>query len=201
MKTILAVVLSVFALIPASFAGFPASVKGHTLAELKLLPAEVLQNNVSIRFYKSLLVSPLEGWVVVRGELSNAKIQSGRVIRSDLGGAFDKHALEVAKNLAISGDYRLDTNIKISPILVHTLIYKIADGTMTLSFVTLDRAGGNQMDYVGCAKLSVLKNDGHWVNIKGPEDVERNGLVIYSHGLENSIVALVRLDRVNFHGN
>jgi hypothetical protein len=54
-------------------------------------------------------------------------------------------------------------------VLVHLLSYKIADGTMALSFAHLDEPGGDQMAYYGCAKLMVKKTEGQWAEIQGPD--------------------------------
>jgi hypothetical protein len=43
---------------------------------------------------------------------------------------------------------------------------------MALSFAHFDEAGGgDQMEYYGCARLAVLKRDGIWAEIKGPESL------------------------------
>lgn len=61
---------------------------------------------------------------------------------------------------------------------MHLLVYQIADGTMVLSFPTFDDAGGNQMWYWGCARLAVIKKDGRWVEIEGPEGLHAKGWAV-----------------------
>ncbi len=41
---------------------------------------------VSPGFYKSLLISPVKGWVTVRGLLNGTRVINARVVRSDLNG-------------------------------------------------------------------------------------------------------------------
>ena len=63
-------------------------------------------------------------------------------------------------------------------VLLHLLVYQTADGTMVLSFPTLDEPGGNQSYYWGCARLGVLKSDGRWVEIEGPEGLHGKGWAV-----------------------
>ena len=65
--------------------------------------------------------------------------------------------LERANELRLLRHYKLDSQIPNSPVLLHLLIYKIADGTMALSFANLASAGDDQLDYFGCSKLKVLQ--------------------------------------------
>lgn len=200
MKALLVLVLAVLALVSPSFAESPRPVKGRTLTELKIVPTRVLQRSISPWFYKSLLVSPLEGWVVVEAQLSGANLYGERVVRSDLGGAYDSLALKMARELKIAGDNQIDSQIRFTRVQLHVLIYEIADGTMALSFASLDRAGADQLDYYGCARLAVLKNNGKWVTIKGPESLEGKGLEVRAPGAANDLASLIRLDKVNFNG-
>ncbi|MDQ3314832.1 MAG: hypothetical protein M3505_09445 [Verrucomicrobiota bacterium] len=184
----------------SSFAASP-SVKGRTLADSNVIPKRVLQGSIAPWFYKSLVVSPIEGWVVVRAQLSGTKLYGERVVRSDLDGAYDALALRLAKDLRIAGDNQIDSQTRFTNVRLNLLIYKIADGTMALSFASLDRVGGDQMDYFGCAKLAVLKEDGKWVDIKGPESLEGKGLAVRAPGVGNDLNNLIRLEHVSFNGS
>jgi hypothetical protein len=174
MKTWLTFVVLLFLLYPA---GAAPSSKGRTLAELKVIPARVLQRSISPKFYKSLLISPVEGWVTVRAQLSGTRLAGMRVIKSDLNGAYDSLALKLAGEVRLSGSFSTDRHSSPS-ILLHLLIYQIADGTMALSFAHFDEAGGDQMAYYGCAKLAVLKRDGKWTEIEGPEGLQGKGWAV-----------------------
>ena len=151
-----------------SFAA-PAAKNIRTVRDLPGFPVEVLRRTVSAKFYRSLLVSPVAGWVVVRGQLvSSGRLAGMRVTHSELGGAFDKLALQLAKNFTISGAGHTDRQTPASSAALHLVVYKIADGTMVLGVPVSDEAGGNQVDYYGSAFLAVEK-DGKWTEIKGPE--------------------------------
>lgn len=126
---------------------------------------EALLRIVSPKFYRSLAISPVEGWIVVRGNLVQNHVAGARVIRSELGGKFDRLALELAHNLQIIDQTRVDTASTGRPILVHLLIYHIADGMMAMSFAHVEGAGGNQLRYSGAAWIAVLKGD-KWVTIE-----------------------------------
>jgi hypothetical protein len=143
---------------------------GAALAEARSIgdiPAakEALLRIVSPKFYRSLSISPLEGWIVVRGNLVENHLAGARVVRSELGGKFDRLALELAHNLQVVDQTRVDTASTGQPLLVHLLIYKIADGMMAISFAQLEGAGGNQLRYSGAAWMAVLKGD-KWVTIE-----------------------------------
>jgi hypothetical protein len=188
------VLLTVVALLPFFSTGtFATTAKGKTLTELKVIPTRVLQRSISPKFYKSLTISPVEGWVVVRANLSGTRLSGARIIRSDMDGAFDALALQRAKEVLISANYTTDRPNLGSSILLHLLIYKIADGTMALSFAHLDEPGGDQADYYGCARLAVLKADGKWTEIKGPEGLEGKGWVI-RRGIKQNLEATLRME-------
>src|SRR5436190_6397471 len=173
MKMFLALFTAVTLLLSVSANGAaPPSAKGKTIRELEVIPTRVLQRSISRKFYKTLLISPVDGWVIVRATLSGTRLGGARVIRSDMGGAYDALALQRAKEVLISANYTTDRPNLGSSVLLHLLIYKIADGTMALSFAHLDEPGGDQADYYGCARLAVLKADGSWTEIKGPEGLE-----------------------------
>jgi hypothetical protein len=138
----------------------------------------VLQRSINPKFYKSLVISPIEGWVVVRASLINTRLSGARVMRSDLNGAYDPLALQLANDLEIAGFNRTANRLTGGSVLVHLLIYQIADGTMVLSFPTIEDPGGEQMWYWGCARLAVIKKDGTWDEIEGPESLHARGWAV-----------------------
>ena len=146
---------------------------------------EALLRIVSPKFYRSLLISPVEGWIVVRGNLVQNHLAGARVIRSELGGKYDRLALELAHNLQIVDQTRVDTASTGRPVLVHLLIYHIADGTMAISFAHVEGAGGNQLRYSGAAWMAVLKGD-KWVTIepRGLTPHEQRGPRMYTLAIE-----------------
>jgi len=165
----------------------------RTLSDLKVIPTRVLKRSISPKFYKSLTISPVKGWIVVRATLSGTRLGGARVIHSELGGTYDALALQRAREVLISANYTTDRPNLGSSVLLHLLIYEIADGTMALSFAHLDEPGGDQADYYGCARLAVLKADGKWDEIKGPEGLEGKGWVI-RRGMKQNIEATLRME-------
>jgi hypothetical protein len=146
---------------------------------------EALLRIVSPKFYRSLAISPVEGWVVVRGDLVNDHLARTRVVRSDANRDSDQLALELANNLQIVDLTRTDTLNTARSVSVHLLIYKIADGRMAMSFAHFDGAGGNQLRYSGAAWMAVLKGD-KWVAIE-PHRLtpnERRGPRMYTLAVE-----------------
>jgi hypothetical protein len=177
MKTWLTILVLLSLIYPAAGASLPNS-KGRTITELKVIPAKVLERSVSRKFYQSLLKSPVEGWISVRAQVSGAKLSGLRIVKSDLGGAYDAIALKLASEVRLSGNFTTDRPNIAPSVLLHVLIYQIADGTMTLSFAHFDQPGGDQMEYYGCAKLMVKKSDNKWVEIEGPEGLQGKGWAV-----------------------
>jgi hypothetical protein len=182
----------------SSFAASPAS-EGRKLTDLNLIPTRILQRSISPKFYKSLLISPVTGWIVVRASLTGTHLSGARVIRSELEGTYNSLALKLANEFSIAGYYSIDRPRMGSSILLHLLIYKIADGTMALSFAHLDEPGGDQVSYYGCARLAVLKADGKWTEIKGPPGLEGKGWAVRAPGLRNDLAATLKLERIPGH--
>jgi hypothetical protein len=178
-------ILAVISFLHPAVGAAPSS-KGKTITELKVIPARVLQRSISPKFYKSLLVSPVEGWTTVRAQLSGSRLSGMRVVKSDLNGSYDSLALKLASEVRLSGGFSTERPRTAPSVLLHLLIYQIADGTMALSFAHFDEPGGDQMAYYGCAKLAVLKSDGKWTEIKGPEGLDGKGWAVKQGPNRNS---------------
>jgi hypothetical protein len=183
--------LSLVALLCCSVLAPP--VQGRTITELKVIPTRVLQRSVSPKFYNSLLKSPIQGWTVVRAQLSGTRLSGARVIRSGLQGLYDPLALQLAKEAVIAGNYSIDRPNVPSSVLLHVLVYQIADGNLVLSFAHLDEAGGDQAEYYGCARLLVLKSN-KWTEIQGPESLQGKGWAM-RRGMKNNLDASLKLEQ------
>jgi len=169
----------------------PSPTKGRLLTDLNVIPTRVLQRSVSPKFYKSLLVSPIEGWIVVRAQLSGTRLSGARIIRSELKDLYNPLALQLAKEAVVAGNYTIDRRTG-SSVLLHLLVYQIADGTMVLSFVHFDGPGGDQMQYYGCARLLILKGD-KWTEIQGPESLQGKGWAV-RQGMKNDIETSLKVE-------
>jgi hypothetical protein len=168
--------------------------ESRTLQDINIIPTRVLQRSVSPKFYKSLLISPIKGWIVVRANLWGTRLSGMRVIHSELDGAYDNLALKLANEARIAGYYSIERPSFGGSVLVHLLIYQIADGTMALCFPQFDEPGGDQMQYWGCARLAILKSDGKWTEIKGPESLEGKGWAV-RQGVKNDLEGLFKMER------
>ena len=180
-----------FAFVVSTFAAETA-VKGRKLTELNVIPASVLQRSVSPKFYRSLLISPLEGMITVRANVSGTRLSGARIVRSELKGLFDPLAMELAKEAQVSGAFSIDKPNTTASVLLHLLVYEIADGTMVLSFLHFDGPGGDQMQYYGCARLLVLKNN-KWTEIKGPASLDGKGIAV-RQGIKNDVNLSLRME-------
>jgi hypothetical protein len=171
MKNFLAA--SIFLTASAIFAApTPPPAKVRTIANATNLASEPLRQLLSPKFYKSLSASPIEGWIIVRARLAETHFLAAKVIQSELNGTYDSLALELATHCEIKGNFTTGTHIPDRPVLLHLLIYNIADGKMALSFVHLADAGGNQGSYYGSPWLAVLKN-GKWTQILPKPDAKQ----------------------------
>jgi hypothetical protein len=191
MKPLLITLFLIASLTP----GFAAqrSSANRKIGDLNVIPTRVLQRSVSPRFYKSLLVSPVEGWIVVRANLSGTRLTGARVVHSELRGLYDPLAMQLAKEALIAGNYTIERPNTRSSVLLHLLVYRIADGTMVLSFTHFDQPGGDQMEYYGCARLLTLKAD-KWTEIQGPESLQGKGWAV-RQGIKNSFYDTFKLER------
>jgi hypothetical protein len=187
---ILLVLVILFAFASGSVA---APANGRTITELKVIPTRVLQRAISPKFYKSLLISPVQGWIVVRANLAGTRLSGMRVTQSDLGGKYDSLALKLAGEVRLAGNYTVERPHTAPSVLLHLLIYQIADGTMALSFAHFDEPGGDQMEYYGCARLAVLKSDGKWTEIKGPESLDGKGVAV-RQGIKNNLSTSLKME-------
>jgi hypothetical protein len=192
MKSLLIVLLFLIASLNPGFAAQTASAN-RKIGDLNVIPIRVLQRSISPRFYKSLLVSPVEGWIVVRANLSGTRLTGARVIHSELKGLYDPLAMQLAKEALIAGNYSIEQPNLPSSVLLHLMVYRIADGTMVLSFAHFDHPGGDQMEYYGCARLLTLKAD-KWTEIKGPESLQGKGWAV-RQGIKNNFTDNLKLER------
>lgn len=184
--------VSALLILAGSFATQPFA-EGRTFTDIDAIPRRVLQRSVSSKFYKSLLISPLRGWIAVRSDLSGTHLTGARVIHSELNGAYDSLALKLAKEAKLAGDYSIERPNLRTTVLLHLLVYQIADGTMVLSFLHLEQPGGDQADYSGCARLAVQKSDGKWTEIKGPEGLEGKGWAV-RQGVKNNLELSLKME-------
>jgi hypothetical protein len=192
MKPLVVTFLVLLSFVSSSSSAVRSPSKGRKLTELNVIPTRVLQRSVSPKFYKSLLISPVEGWIIVRGQLSGTRLSGARVIQSELKGLYDPLALQLAKEAQIAGNFTLERpNVK-SSVLLHLLVYRIADATMVLSFAHFDEAGGDQMQYYGCSRLLILKDE-KWSEIQGPESLAGKGWAV-RQGLRNSVETVTKLE-------
>ena len=176
----LIMLLAVVILVSLSNSSFAAqsSVRARTISDIPTISHRVLQRSISPKFYESLRISPLQGCVIVRAQLSNTRLQGMSIIHSELGGAYDSLALERAKAVTIAGHYALGKMNRTGNVLVHLLIYKIADGTIALSFAQLDEPGGDQHEYYGSAVLAFRTSDGPWSEIKSVAALQGKGITL-----------------------
>lgn len=181
MKSALGLLCLGFAFLTNTFASAPPPPNVRTILDVLTIPQRVLQRSISPKFYKSLLISPIRGCVIVQAQLVGTHLSGMKVVHSELDGEYDALALERAKAVTIAGYYALDKLNQTGTVLVHLLIYDIADGTMALSFAHLNEPGGDQQEYYGCAVLAVQKRGGKWTEIKSVESLQGKGLAVRSN--------------------
>ncbi|MGI8432990.1 MAG: hypothetical protein ACR2MW_11965 [Chthoniobacterales bacterium] len=189
-KTSLTLLLMVSAL-SAAFAGQ----KIRTFRDIPSVPGDVLERTISATLHKDLLVSPVEGWIAVRGRLSGTRLYGARVAHSALGGAYDKYALDLARNVRIAGYFSTGSLDPTASVVLNVLIYQIADGTMALSFPYFDGPGGNQFEYYGATRLAVQEGNGGWRELKLPKGPEGD-LWTVRDGIANRYDLAMKLNQI-----
>lgn len=142
--------------------------KTRTIDDIPGLPVRVLRRTLSSTIYKHILVSPVEGWIAVRGRLSGIHLFGLHVFHSELDGVYDKYALQVAGETQLAGYLSTGHINPTTSVVVNVLIYEIADGIMALSFPCLEEPGGGQKTYYGGTTLAVQEIDGKWRDLDLP---------------------------------
>ena len=177
-RSVLCAVL--IALLTASFA---ARTRARTISDIPTAQESLLRT-VSPKFYKSLLISPVAGWVVARGWLTATRLQGSRIIHSELNGNYDSLTLELANNLEVVDFASANSSERGRAVLVHLLVYNIADGTLTLSFANFEEPGGSQLRYYGAAWMAVERANHLWVTIEpnGTANLQRRAPRSYTLG-------------------
>lgn len=179
---------------------------GVETRSIQNIPAarESLLRTVSPKFYQTLLISPVEGWIVVRGWLAGNHLTGLKIIHSELNGEHDSLALDLARNLEVLG-LRLRNGRFPPPVLVHVLIYQINGGKLALSFAHSDESGGTQMRYYGAAWMAGLKANHLWETIepltrspfehRGPRSYKLLAVAPGAIGLERAVGRVRRFAR------
>lgn len=194
MKSISTLVVA-FVCLGSAFAA-PASEKVRTVTDIPGLSIAVLKRTLSPAIYKHVVVSPIGAWVAVRGQLSGAHLYGTRVIHSEENGAYDKYALQLARDWQIAGHFGLGNLTTSTPVVLNVLIYEIADGTMALSFPVFEEAGGSQLEYYGAAKLAVQGPNGQWKELALPQGPLK-GVWAVRAGLANNFELQMKLNQID----
>src|SRR3954468_21544900 len=105
MKLFLSLFTALLFLVFISQSNAAPSNPARTLTDLKVIPTRVLKRSISPKFYQSLTISPVKGWIIVRATLSGTHLSGARVIHSELGGTYDGLALQRAREVLISANY------------------------------------------------------------------------------------------------
>lgn len=182
----------------ASASPASAADKVRTIGDIHSISKRVLKRTVSRPLYRELLVSPIEAWIAVRGQLSGTHVYGARVIHSEASGAYDKYALQLARDWQIAGKFGLGKIGPTNPILLNVLIFQIADGTMAVSFPTINEPGGEQLEYYGAAKFAVEQSDGSWRDLDLPQGPLK-GVWAVRQGLANNFDLEMRLQQFSNH--
>jgi len=95
-------------------------------------------------FFKSLLISPVEAWVTLRGHITDYRFTGVPVVHSELGSKYDALALEMVKYIKLPSGWEQQTGTHVSSKRVRfdVLVYTIKDGKMAIGFPQLDEAEG-----------------------------------------------------------
>ena len=155
----LAIVLSLLLAVHATGEESPV----RTTQSIRGLPIAPLRQMVKPGFYKSLLISPVDAWITLRGHIVDYRFSGLRVVHSELGGKYDALALEMVKYIKLPSGWEPQTGTHVSSRRVRfdVLVYTIKDGKMAIGFPQSDEAEGTVALYYGPALMAIEK-DGKW---------------------------------------
>lgn len=85
---------------------------------------------------------------------------------SELNGEYDSLAVNLANNLELIDFASVNDGPGSRAVIVNVLVYRIADGTLTLSFRELRRRRWKQVHYYGAAWTAVEKANHLWITIE-----------------------------------
>lgn len=158
---------------PAAIAA-PPHVPGRTVKDYAdSIPLGVLERSVGPKFYRSLIVSPLDDWSTVRAWLVGRRLSNPRVIRPSANAAYNSLAVRFANELEFVVNDRSVTATPSGSALMHLFIYKIADGFMAVSFAYPEAMPGQQPAKLGTVRLSLKKIGGPWTELPSSDQDER----------------------------
>jgi hypothetical protein len=146
-----------------------------------------LRQMVKKSFFNSLLVSPVEAWVTLRGHITDYRFAGVRVVHSELSGKYDALAMEMVKYIKLPSGWEPLTGTHVSSRRVRfdVLVYAIKDGKMAIGFPQLDEAEGTVVLYYGLP-LWLLKKVGNGSWSTRDSGVERDALVQFAFFGNNS---------------
>lgn len=160
---------------PAVFAARP-DVRGKTIKDLSdTVPLGILQRSAGAKFYRSLLVSPLDDWSVVRARTAGGRLSGARVIRPAANPVYDSLALKFASDLTLAAHDAAGSARQTESAQMHLLIYRIADGLMAVSFAYAESSARREMKHFGTVRISVKAKEGRWVEIAPSETAPHKG--------------------------
>lgn len=189
-------VLSLVVLGLAAPTAVAAHARGKTITSLSgAIPLEIFQRSVPAKFYRSLLVSPLDDWSIVRAQL-RGRLSGARVIRAAANPAYDALALKYASELPLVANDPGGRAGQSDSAIMHLLVYKIADGVMAVSFAYPESPPGPQTRTIGTVRVSVRTKEGRWTEITPAETQEDRRRSVHESGGRNT---LRKIDRVPIH--
>ena len=143
---------------------------GMTIKDLSdAIPLGILERSVGTKFYRSLLISPLDDWSLVRARIAGQSLRGARIIRPSVNPAYDSLALRWANELTLVPNEHRDNGRQPNSALMHLFIYKIANGFMAVSFAYPEGTAGQQNTKLGTVRLSVKKTGGPWTELTPSE--------------------------------
>jgi hypothetical protein len=146
-------------------------VRGKTVKDLSgSIPMGLFQSSVGRKFYRSLLISPLHDWSAVQARVVRGRLSGARVIRRASDPAYDSLALQVARDVMPGAhDAGKSAEQTDSAVMMHLLVYQIADGAMAVSFAHAETPAKGQLEGVAAVRISVQVNGGKWTEIRPSE--------------------------------
>ncbi len=142
------------ALIAATLLAAPA--KTRTIATTPALASE-LKHAINPELYAKLSALPIEGWVIVRGQIRDTGIIGTEISQSDGNGAYDALALKMTNEHKIRGNFTTDSHIDAKLAFFHLLVFNAGDQKILLHFMHVEQARYQPSPEIFILKAGKLK--------------------------------------------
>jgi hypothetical protein len=112
----------------------------RTIEKNPSLQSRVLQSVLTPAFYKQLIGTPIDGWVIARGRLVDSGLDGMKIVQSE--GDYDALALKLASKIKLPSIPSTGSSISQHPARLDLLIYNIQNRKIAVCLISLEDRNG-----------------------------------------------------------